>query len=115
MQGLVISFLYCFLNAEVQSAILVHWTRWKLVRAVGRESSFTQSSFLVSNLGLGSSANVTMTSSQPQVRRLWHHYLRINTYPKKIEIKSYCRRKSCWWMILLFRPMFESFSFYACT
>ena len=28
-QGLVISFLYCFLNAEVQSAILVHWTRWK--------------------------------------------------------------------------------------
>ena len=32
-QGLVISFLYCFLNAEVQSAILVHWDRWKLVRA----------------------------------------------------------------------------------
>ena len=70
----MISFLYCFLNAEVQSAILVHWTRWKLVRAVGRESSFTQSSFLVSNLGLGSSANVNMTSSQPQVRRLWYNF-----------------------------------------
>ena len=64
----MISFLYCFLNAEVQAAISVHWSRWKLVRSVGRESSFTQSSFFVSNLGLGSSASVTATSSQPQVQ-----------------------------------------------
>ena len=35
VQGLVISFLYCFLNAEVQCAISVHWSRWQLVRQVG--------------------------------------------------------------------------------
>ena len=109
-QGLVISFLYCFLNAEVQSAILVHWDRWKLVRAVGRESSFTQSSFLVNNLGLGSSASVTVTPSQSQVRpsNLRHHFLGIYKNPKRTVIKSHwC--KSFWLMIGAFRPiLFES-------
>ena len=89
----MISFLYCFLNAEVQSAILVHWDRWKLVRAVGRESSFTQSSFLVNNLGLGSLASVTVTPtpSQSQVMpcNLRLHFLGISKYPKRTEIKSH--------------------------
>jgi len=62
-QGLVISFLYCFLNAEVQGALNVHWSRWKLVRSVGRESSFTQSSFFVSNIGLSVSSGPVCNST----------------------------------------------------
>ena len=31
-QGFVISLPYCFLNSEVQGAVMSHWSRWRMVR-----------------------------------------------------------------------------------
>ena len=36
-QGLVISLPYCYLNSEVQEALMVRWRRWRLVRRVEAE------------------------------------------------------------------------------
>merc|ERR1719154_280024 len=49
-QGLVISMLYCFLNGEIQLVVKTHWYRWKMVRTVGRDRRYTQTSFLNCNL-----------------------------------------------------------------
>ena len=43
-QGAVISLPYCFLNAEVQAAIKLHWDRWWMVRTVGMESQSARTS-----------------------------------------------------------------------
>merc|ERR1719411_248006 len=36
-QGAVITLPYCYLNSEVQQALLVRWRRWRLVRRVEAE------------------------------------------------------------------------------
>ena len=36
-QGAVISLPYCYLNSEVQEALMVRWRRWRLVRRVEAE------------------------------------------------------------------------------
>ena len=35
-QGFVISLPYCFLNSEVQGVVRNHWSRWWMVRTVGK-------------------------------------------------------------------------------
>ena len=35
-QGFVISLPYCFLNSEVQGVVRSHWSRWRMVRTVGK-------------------------------------------------------------------------------
>eukprot|EP00090_Calanus_glacialis_P008808 TRINITY_DN17144_c0_g1_i1.p1 TRINITY_DN17144_c0_g1~~TRINITY_DN17144_c0_g1_i1.p1 ORF type:complete len:483 (-),score=95.59 TRINITY_DN17144_c0_g1_i1:231-1679(-) len=59
-QGLVISLLYCFLNGEIQCVIRSHWCRWKMVRMVGRDRSYTQTSFVNSNLLVNSNGERTI-------------------------------------------------------
>ena len=36
-QGAVITLPYCYLNSELQQALLVRWRRWRLVRRVEAE------------------------------------------------------------------------------
>ena len=31
------SLTYCFLNIEVQTVVKAHWSRWMMVRMVGKE------------------------------------------------------------------------------
>ena len=38
-QGFVISLPYCFLNSEVQGVVRSHWSRWRMVRTVGKNNT----------------------------------------------------------------------------
>jgi len=38
-QGFVISLPYCFLNSEVQGVVKNHWSRWRMVRTVGKNTT----------------------------------------------------------------------------
>ena len=38
-QGFVISLPYCFLNSEVQGVVRNHWSRWRMVRTVGKNNT----------------------------------------------------------------------------
>ena len=38
-QGFVISLPYCFLNSEVQGVVRNHWSRWWMVRTVGKNNT----------------------------------------------------------------------------
>merc|ERR550517_1250846 len=38
-QGFVISLPYCFLNSEVQGVVRSHWSRWRMVRTVGKNNA----------------------------------------------------------------------------
>jgi len=52
-QGLVISLPYCYLNSEVQSVVQSHYTRWQLVRSVGREQAHSHTSITANNSSKG--------------------------------------------------------------
>ena len=49
MQGLVISLAFCYMNSEVQSIVQAHYTRWQLIRGVGKE----QGLYMSANPGYG--------------------------------------------------------------
>ena len=53
LQGLVISLPYCYLNSEVQSVVQSHYTRWQLVRSVGREQAHSHTSITANNSSKG--------------------------------------------------------------
>ena len=42
-QGFVISLPYCFLNSEVQGVVRNHWSRWWMVRTVGKNKTKAES------------------------------------------------------------------------
>ena len=47
-QGFVISLPYCFLNSEVQGVVRSHWSRWWMVRTVGKNQG-TKADSLATN------------------------------------------------------------------
>ena len=47
-QGFVISLPYCFLNSEVQGVVRSHWSRWLMVRTVGKNQG-TKAESLATN------------------------------------------------------------------
>jgi len=40
-QGALTTLPYCYFNTEVQTAVRLHWARWRLVRSVGRPGTAT--------------------------------------------------------------------------
>ncbi|XP_067932603.1 secretin receptor-like isoform X2 [Watersipora subatra] len=53
-QGLMVSFLFCFMNGEVRAEIIKKWKRWRTVRTFHLQSSATVSHHLTVSHSIGS-------------------------------------------------------------
>ena len=66
-QGFVISLPYCFLNSEVQGVVRSHWSRWRMVRTVGKNNTKTDS--------LATNATFISRQNSAEAKVVWHIYI----------------------------------------
>ena len=65
-QGFVISLPYCFLNSEVQGVVRSHWSRWRMVRTIGKNNTKTDS--------LATNATFISRQNSAEAKVVWYIY-----------------------------------------